>query len=421
MEHRAAGPMKVAVFHPGTQHSWQTALALQQLGRLQWYATSIFYQPARWPYRLERILPGRIGQRLGREFRRFSHPLLDPALVRTSGLTEWFERIASRAGRRELARWLDRFGNDRFVAGIADDLRSPEPFALWGYNGSSERSFALARTMGRPCILDRTNGDFRVYNAMMAEVREQYGAWFLPTELEEPASNIARDQREYELADRILVGSPFAAGTIRDATADAAIAAKVQVLNYCYDEALFGNLLPPRPLGRSAPVKFLFLGLVIPRKGIQHVLEAIARIPRSAAELTIVGGMKIPPRAFAPYADRVTYIPTVPRADVPRIMSEHHVFLLPSYFEGAGITLYEALASGSALIQSERCAAAVTPETGIMLNEISTESVYRAMMTAIEDRDRLDAWRAAAPAAARAYTFDKYRENIAALLEDMGI
>ena len=70
--------MKVAVFHPGTQHSWQTALALQQLERLEWYATSIFYQPDKWPYRLEKILPRALGAKASREFRRFNHPLLDP-------------------------------------------------------------------------------------------------------------------------------------------------------------------------------------------------------------------------------------------------------------------------------------------------------------------------------------------------------
>ncbi len=413
--------MKVAVFHPGTQHSWQTALALQQLDRLAWFATSIFYQPDRLPYRLERMLPGQLGARLGREFRRFSHPLLDPALVRTSGLTEWLERIASRAGQRQLARWLDRFGNKRFVSGIAADLRSAERFALWGYNGSSQGSFEIARQVGRTCILDRTNGDFRIYNALMTDVRKQYGAWFLSTELAEPAVNIARDQREYELADKILVGSPFAAGTIRDAVADDGISAKVRVLNYCYDEALFGALPPPAPVDRASPIKFLFLGLVIPRKGIHHVLEAIARIPKSAAELTIVGSMKIPPKAFAPYADRVTYIPTVARADVPQIMSEHHVFLLPSYFEGAGITLYEALAAGCALIHSDRCALAVTPQTGILLDRVDTDAVYEAMMSAIEDRDRLNRWRLAGPAAARKYSFANYRNNIAALLDEMGI
>lgn len=416
---RQAG--KVAVFHPGTQHSWQTALALQQLGRLQWYATSIFYQPERWPYRLERLLPGGIGARLGREFRRFSHPSLDPDLIRTSGVTEWVERMASRAGMRRAARWLDRYGNDRFASGIADDLRSPQPFALWGYNGSSEGSFAIARKEGRTCILDRTNGDFRIYNRMMAELQSKYGDWFLPTERAEPQHNIERDHREYELADQILVGSPVAADTIREAVADDAISSRLRVLKYCYDEALFGAMPPPAPVPRDGPVRFLFLGLVIPRKGIHHVLEAISRIPRSQAELTIVGSMKVPPKVFAPHADRVTYIPTVARADVPRIMASHHVYLLPSYFEGAPITLYEALASGCALIQSRNCGPTVTPETGIMLDRVDTDAVHQAMLTAIEDRDRLDGWRRAAPAEAEKYTFARYRENIAALLDELSL
>jgi len=413
--------MNIAVFHPGTQHSWQTALALQQLHRLAWYATSIFYQPDRLPYRLERLLPGPLGRRLHTEFRRFSHPSLDPALVRTAGLTEWIERIAMRGGLRKLAGRLDAYGNRRFVDGIAADIRSAEPFALWGYNGSSLKAFELAKAQGRTCILDRTNGDFRIYNTMMADVASRYGDWFLPTERAEDTANIARDQREYELADTILVGCQFAAGTIRDATADPVIAAKIRVLNYCFDEALFADLPPPQPIDRQAPVKFLFLGLVIPRKGIQHILEAIARIPRSQAELTIVGSLSVPPKAFAPYADRVTYIPTVARADVPRIMADHHVFMLPSYFEGAGITLYEALASGCALIQSRNCAPVVTPDTGVMLDEISTNAVHAAMLQAIEDRDRLDTWRANAQAEAQNYTFARYRDNIGALLEVLAI
>ena len=93
----------VAVFHPGTQHSWQTAYALQQLGRLAWYATSIYYQPGRFPYMLEN-LPGPAGVRFGAAVRKFAHPALDPARVRTSGLIEWLERIAFVSGRRDQAR-----------------------------------------------------------------------------------------------------------------------------------------------------------------------------------------------------------------------------------------------------------------------------------------------------------------------------
>jgi glycosyltransferase involved in cell wall biosynthesis len=413
--------MQVAVFHPGTQHSWQTALALQQLGRLVWYATSIFYQPDRFPYRLERYLPGVLARRLHAEFRRFSHPVVDPALVRTSGMAEWVERVAARAGFRELAMRIDRFGNDRFVAQIARDIASDAPFALWGYNGSSLTSFELARRYGRTCILDRTNGDFRAYNDAMALIQNRYGDWFLPMERSVSADEIARDDREYSIADTILAGSPFAAATIRERASDPAVAGKVRVLNYCFDEALFAGVPPPLLRDRKAPLRFLFLGLAIPRKGIHHVLEAILQIPASQAELTIVGDLKVPAKAFAPYADRVTYIPTVARADVPSMMAAHDVFLFPSYFEGAGITLYEALASGCGLIQSRNAALAATPETGIMLDRVDTETLLAAMVEAISDRDRVEGWRAAAQAEARNYSFAIYRRNISDLLDQLGI
>lgn len=413
--------MKIGVFHPGTQHSWQTALALQQLDRLEWYATSIFYQPDRFPYRLERMVPARLAARLNAEFRRFEQPLLDPSLVRTAGLAEWLERLAARAGWRGVARKIDAIGNRRFVNTLAADIRSPAPFALWGYDGSSHTTFALARQHGRTCILDRTTPDFRYINAAVAELRERCGDWFLSTEREVPDSVIAQADREYALADTILVGSPFAAQTIRDAAPDPAIHAKLRVLEYGFDEALFAGLPRPARVDRNAPVKFLFLGLMIPRKGIHHVLEAISRIPRSMAELTIVGDMKIPRRIFARYADRVTFRPTVPRADVAKILQEHHVLVLPSYFEGAGIVLYEALAAGCALIQSDRCSPAVTPDTGLMLGTLDTDALHAAMMTAIEDRDLLDSWRINAQPAAERFTFARYRENIAELLQELPV
>lgn len=414
-----AKPMKVGVFHPGTQHSWQTALALQQLDLLAWYATSIFYQPDRLPYRLERLAPAPLARRMRTEFGRFSHPGLNPSLVRTGGLAEWIERIATRAGQHRLARRIDAWGNERFVKQLARFVAGPEPFALWGYNGCARTSFALGREHGRTCILDRTIGDFRIYNTLMAEVAERYGDWFLPSERAIPAREIAHDEAEYRLADHILVGSPFAARTISEACSDPAVTAKLRVLNYCYDEALFAAMPPAEPMDRSRPVRFLFMGLAIPRKGIHHVLEAIAQLPRSAAELTIVGKMAIPGRVFARYADRVTYRPTVARAEVPAIMAAHDVVLLPSYFEGSSLTLIEALAAGCALIQSEAAGCGVTADTGLLLPEVSTEALLNAMTLAIEQRDRLDHWRAKAQVEAQNYTFARYRAAIAAFLSEI--
>ena len=407
----------VAVFHPGTQHSWQTAYALQQLDRLAWYATSIYYRPGRFPYSLEH-LPGSIGRRIGAKFRRFHHPGLDPALVRTAGLSEWAERAAFIAGLPDLARRIDFAGNAAFGRGLRRAAGDPAVRALWGYNASSESLFAAPEARDKLKILDRTNGDWRAYNAAMEQVAAAFPQWFLPVERSVPAFQIERDQREYELADTILCGSGFAAQTVRR-EGGAGIAAKVRVLGYGYDEALFGTIPAPAPIPPDEPVRFLFMGLAIPRKGIHHALEAIARIPASAASLTVVGHLGVPPEAFAPYADRVTHVPTVARHEVPAIMAAHHVLVFPTYFEGAGIVLFEALAAGCALIQSDRAAPAVTPATGLMLEEVSTDALHRAMLTAIEDRPRLDAWRAAAQGEGRQHSFARYRDGIAALLAEL--
>ena len=88
-------------------------------------------------------------------------------------------------------------------------------------------------------------------------------------------------------------------------------------------------------------------------------------------------------------------------------------------FEGAAFMLDEALTSDCALIQSRNYAPAVTPESGIMLDEISTDEVQTAMLREIEDRDQLDAWRANAQAEAQNYTFARHRDHIAALLKEL--
>lgn len=407
--------MQVAVFHPGIQHSWQTALALDQLDCLAWYATSLFYQPGRWPYRLERHLPAGLAARLHAEFERFACPGLDPAKVRTAGISEWLERLARRAGAGALADWLDRFGNRRFAGHLAGALAGPEPFALWGYSNSADRAFALARQQGRRCILDRTIGDARAYNAAMAPVRQDYPQWFARADRPISSAQIAREQAEYDLADLILCGSRFAADTLR-AHGGARIGAKLRIVPYCYDEALFGAQPVVSSLASYEPIRFLFVGQVHPRKGIHHLLEAFARLPQGAARLTVAGGLAAPAAALAPYRQRVTFLPSLPRAAVPALMAAHHVLVLPSYFEGSALCLLEGLASGLALIHTPQSGNGVTPQSGLLLARPDTDLLEQAMLAALADRDRLHGWRVAAQRQARGYSFARYRANLAAVL-----
>ena len=95
------------------------------------------------------------------------------------------------------------------------------------------------------------------------------------------------------------------------------------------------------------------------------------------------------------------------------------MLLFPSHFEGAAITVHEALASGMGVIQSRQAGDAGTEQTGIILEQVSGETVHDAMLQAIDARDRVEGWRNAAQARARLFSFEQYRDNIAALLRSL--
>ncbi len=413
--------MKVAVFHPGTQHSWQTARALQDLDRLAWYATSIFYRPDRLPYSATRLMPRRARAALEREFARFAPSGIDPALVRTHGLGEWAERAALRLGWRQPSAWFDRAGNRAFERRVGADARREGELALWGYNGSSVRVFRDPDLADCPRILDRTIGDWRAWNRVRAELREAWPGWSITDDHHHPPQAIDADDREYAAADRIVCGSAFVRDTILAESPLEGLRDKLTVLPYCHDEELFGGAPEPRPVERGAPLRFLFVGHLSLRKGIQHVLEAIARLPASQASLTVAGPPLIAQGKLAHFRERIDYRGNLPRSAIPALMREHHVLLLPSHFEGSAITLLEALASGMAVIQSPQAGRGASEETGIVIERPDVRLLEAAMVELIENRGRLDAMRQAAWRGAEAHGFAAYRDNIAALLGDMGL
>lgn len=405
----------VGVFHPGTQHSWQTARALQNLDELAWYATSIFYQPDKWPYRALDYVPAGPRKRLLAELHRFYHPELSAEFIRTAGLHEWLERAASRLGFRALASRINIAGNRAFAKSVRRLMQTEPVRMVWGYDTASAGVFAYAKDIGVRRILDKTIGDPRVYNATMREVYREYKEFFLSPDFAVPQSVIDIQDVEYSLADGIVVGSEFCRDTILDPLARPDLAAKIDVLPYCYDDVFF-RAGGKEPRSTEGPVRFLFLGQAGPRKGIHLVLKAFEKIPRSAASLTIVGHLQVPSALFRHYADEVTLIGTVPRAAVADYLRAADCLVFPSYFEGSPITIYEALACGCAVIQSKNANLDAIPRAGLLLQKLDEDHLYAALMQVIENRAQLQTWQANAPKIAENFTLASYQRAIAAYL-----
>jgi glycosyltransferase involved in cell wall biosynthesis len=114
---------------------------------------------------------------------------------------------------------------------------------------------------------------------------------------------------------------------------------------------------PPGPVERSGPPRFLFLGRLVPEKGILWLLRAFAKAPASA-RLDVAGDGPLLERARAMarasgIAGRVAFHGWVPPEGVPALLARARAVVFPSlWHEPAGLVSLEAGAHGRALVAS---------------------------------------------------------------------
>ncbi len=405
---------RVGVFHPSTQHSWQTALAFQQADRLAWYATSVFYDPARWPYRIETYLPVSLSKRINREFKRRYHRLLDPANVRHIGYWQWVQSAAHRLNAQAATRFACAYGNSRFGERVIALIERDPVDTLWGYDTSSLEVFRWARQRGIYCVLDQTLGHRLSMDRVMLAERARNPEFFDESSFR-PSSTaeIARQNEEIALADLIVVGSQSCAATLIE---NGCPTNKIWKISYGYDETLFPPERPQRAPLADRPVNFVFIGALNPRKGIASLLKAFARVSPARATLTLVGDLQISRGTFDRYRSMVTHVGSVPRNEVAAHFARADCFVFPSLFEGSALVLHEAIASGLGIIQSQSAGeGALAGHNGVIIKSVDTDTVEQALTRTIEAKPELIQWQNESWSLREDRTWSRYRSEVASM------
>lgn len=149
-----------------------------------------------------------------------------------------------------------------------------------------------------------------------------------------------------------------------------------------------------RPLG-----KLVYLGNLIPEKGLQFLLPALARLTREGfeLELDIIGRGSYKPVLFSlvkalGITDRVCFKGLIAPEDIPLILLDYDLLVLPSLQESFGMVLIEAMATGMPVL-STRCGGpetVVDPLTGALVEPGSAEALYQGIKLL---RSRWDSFR----------------------------
>ncbi|MCW3011726.1 MAG: glycosyl transferase group 1 [Solirubrobacterales bacterium] len=179
-------------------------------------------------------------------------------------------------------------------------------------------------------------------------------------------------------ADRVLWSGGDTYATYQRYYGADAIAPGVELPDAFLDEV---GVVPDRSgaPGDDEPLKLLFLGRMERRKGIHDLLRGLLDLDRDDWRLTLVGGdtdtgplgtsMHDQLRLTAADDPRVVFAAPVPRAEVGRLIADHHVVVVPSRWECWPNVAREALQHNRPVFGTPvggLCALAVPGRSGIL-------------------------------------------------------
>lgn len=212
-----------------------------------------------------------------------------------------------------------------------------------------------------------------------------------------------READNLALAAEVVVPSPHTAAILRERYA--VPAEKISI-------ALPGFGAPDPLRTPDQPPLILAVGILVPRKGHDMLLDALARLGDLDWQAWIVGARYDPATAEAleaqsvalGLASRVRFTGSLDEAALRDGFRRASVFALATRYEGYGMVFSEALLHGLPIVTCASGAVpdTVPPEAGILVPTDDTEAFAAALRSLLTDEPRRSAMAKAATAAGQA-------------------
>jgi len=272
---------------------------------------------------------------------------------------------------------------------------------FFAYDTAALETLEFLRELKVKCIVDQMDPS-RVEAALVAEEEKHWPGWALRP-IHVPEEYFRRREREWSLANRIVVNSEFS----RQALIRQGVPAeKLAVIPLCYeaDSPAKENCreIVPRPL------KILFLGQVILRKGIQYLMEAAKLLREEPVRIDVVGPIGITADAIKSAPPNLTFHGRVNRDEAAHWYRQSDLFALPTLSDGFALTQLEAMTHGLPVVATPNCGDVVADGVdGFIVPPRDPDTLAKVIMRYIENRELLVAHRASARTKAGQFTLSK--------------
>lgn len=250
------------------------------------------------------------------------------------------------------------------------------------------RTLTVAAELGIPTVYERPNSNTRYfYDVVQRECEKLH--LILPTNHEHQWNEevLRLEEKEYLLATRLLCPSMHVAKTFLDRGYSPE---KLARHKYGFDSTDFY----PNNEIRSADRTFtmLFVGGLSPVKGLHYALQAWLRSPAASTGKFLIVGDSFPEyvRLLAPDLNHSSVRLMGQRHDVPELMRNSDILVLPSLSEGFPLVVAEAIGSGCVPLVSDRITDVCSHMNNALIHPVGDVNTLSEHITmAYENRDLL--------------------------------
>jgi glycosyltransferase involved in cell wall biosynthesis len=392
----------------GAREHYAIPRVLQRAGKLEWLYTD-FWATAPW-----RVL-GKVSGKASLATR--FHPELKDAQVRG------FNLQALKSARQKFANPYEGFlqvgeSFGRSVVKALDSRHSSldSNTVFFGYDTGFLEPAQWVKARGGKSIICQM--DPVRYEVDLVKGEEKRWPGWAKYSVDVPEAYFHRRKQEWAVADLVMVNSEWTRQALMKQGVNES---KLVVVSLAYEappvEGFNSGLRSQvSSFTKEKPLRVLFLGQVILRKGIQYLIEAARFLEKESIHFDVVGPIAISDEAVALAPPNMTFHGPVSRDRTDEFYRAADLFVLPTLSDGFALTQLEAMAYGLPVIATPNCGEVVSDGVdGLIVPASDAIALAEAFQLLLQDPAKLEAMIAATQAKVEQFSLDRLGENLAVL------